>query len=43
MRGQGAFNTDLPLDVEYPPNLFDSVVRLPLTALGIQNFFLTVR
>ena len=40
--GEGTLDADLPVDVEYPPSTFDSVIRQPLTALGIHNFYLTV-
>jgi molecular chaperone DnaJ len=40
--GQGALNTELPVEIEYPPGPRDSVARLPLTGFGIHNFYLTV-
>ena len=40
--GLGTLGTAAPIDVAYPASTFDSVVRVPLTSLGIQNFFLTV-
>lgn len=40
--GQGTLNTELPVEVEYPPGTRGSVARLPLTGFGIHNFYLTV-
>jgi molecular chaperone DnaJ len=40
--GQGALNTELPVEVEYPPGTRGSGARLPLTWFGIHNFYLTV-
>lgn len=41
--GQGALTADYPLEVEFPPALRDGyTVRIPLTRLGIDNFYLTV-
>jgi DnaJ-class molecular chaperone len=41
--GHGTFTTDQPLHIDYPAGLRnDFTIRVPLTAYGIDNFFLTV-
>jgi DnaJ-class molecular chaperone len=42
-QGHGALTANQPLDLEYPPGVLDGyALRVPLSAFGIDNFYLTV-
>ena len=41
--GKGALTAEYPVEVRYPPSIPDGyAVRIPLSRLGIENFYLTV-
>jgi molecular chaperone DnaJ len=40
--GQGSLQTASPLTVEFPASNLDSLVCVPLTSLGVENFYLMV-
>jgi DnaJ-class molecular chaperone len=42
--GQGSITGDFPLELSYPPGIANEhVVQVPLSAFGIENFYLVVR
>jgi DnaJ-class molecular chaperone len=41
--GQGAFTTEYPMELEYPPGIRDGyAMRIPLVRYGIENLYLAV-